>query len=299
MYISKLVFFFHKAIQNLRKGSFVNFINIGTITITLLILSIFLMIYINLGQLLDGWKNVAQITVYLNDDISVEETTTIRKKIAGSAEVASVKYISKKDALKILKKTLQPSAVLMEELDHNPLPASIEVQLKREFLGNNKIKSFVPKIKGLKNVAEVSYDQEWTSGVSAFLNLFRVLSLTLGVGLVLAAVFIISNTIGLSVYARRKELEIMRLVGATNLFIKTPFLLEGLLQGLMGSLLSLGLLFTIYHVFIWIIGPSLSLWAGRVNLCFLPGNLVIFIILGGMCVGILGSMVSLRKFLKI
>ena len=299
MYFVKIFFFLHRAIQNLRKGAFVNFINIGTITVTLLILSIFLIIYINLGQLLDGWKEVAQVTVYLDDDISFKETTKIRKKIAGFTEVASVKYISKEDALKILKKALQTPVGLVEGLDDNPLPASVEVRLRGEFLENNKVESFVSKLKGLKKVAEVSYDQEWTRGVSAVLNLFRAVSLILGVGLVLAAVFIISNTIGLSVYARRKELEIMRLVGATNLFIKAPFIIEGLLQGLMGSLLSLGLLFTIYQVLISTIGPSLSLWTGVVNLSFLPWNLVICIILGGMSVGMLGSMVSLRRFLRI
>jgi len=293
------LYLFDKAIQGIRQGIYVNFITVGTITISLLTLSAFLIVFLNLNNLLDRWREDVHVTIYLDDSILSEDILKVRKKIADFKEVELVRYISKEDAIHILKKVLQTSDDLFEGLTTNPLPASMEVQLKKGYLNLDSVEDFIAKIKGFKEIEEVKYDQYWIKGFSAFLNVFGIVSLTVETGLLLAAIFIISNTIGLSIYARREEVEIMRLVGATNLFIKAPFFIEGLLQGLLGGLLSIGLLYTIYSIFISKVYTSLILYLRGLDPSFLSLDIVIWVIIGGMLVGIFGSMISIGRFLRI
>ncbi|MFH1623936.1 MAG: permease-like cell division protein FtsX [Pseudomonadota bacterium] len=298
MFLRRGAFFLGKAIQGLGHGFLINCITIGTIAISLLVVSTFLIVFLNLSQFLNKWKDEVQVTAYLDDSISVENMMRIKKKIADFRETKAVKYISKEEAIDILKKSLQTDDSFFQGLTTNPLPPSFEIQLKERYLSSNRVENFVARVKKFKEIKDVEYDQEWIAGFSAFLNLFRIGGLMLGTGLLLAAVFIISNTIRLSVYARRDELEIMRLVGATNLFIKAPFFLEGLLHGLIGALLSIGLLYAMYRVFISSVGSSFSPYFGGLDFSFLPLNFGLAIVFGGMVIGMFSSMVSLRRFLK-
>jgi len=272
---------------------------VGIISISLLFVGTFLIIFLNLNLVLNSWKDDVQVTAYLDGKISSENITKIKDRITDFKETSAVKYISKKEALTILKKGLQTNDSLFEGLGTNPLPASLEIQLKKKFLNSNGIKDFVAKIKGFKEIKDIQYDREWIKGFFDFLNFFRIGSLALGIVLFLATVFIITNTIRLSIHSRREELEIQRLVGATNFFIRTPFLIEGLLQGLLGALLSIGMLYIFYQIFISRAGHSISLYFRGLPPSFIPVDFVLCIIIGGILIGIFGSTISLRRFLRI
>jgi len=299
MFFRRFFYFFGKVVNGTRQRAFINFLNIGTIAISLLVLSTFLIIFFNMNRLLDSWKDEFRATVYLDDNISLKGMARVKKRIADSPEVETVKYISKIEAIHILRETLQADDSAFEGLEINPLPSSFELRFKREYFGFKKIESFVTKIKGFNEISDIEYDREWVKGFSTFLNYFGVGSLMLGIGLFLAAVFIISSTIRLSVFGRGDELEIMRLVGATNFFIRAPFFIEGLIQGLFGALLSIGLLYAVYHVSISTIGNSISLYLRGPSLSFLPLDFVLGIVFGGILIGVSGSMVSLERFLRI
>ena len=282
----------------MKQGTFLSCINTGTIAITLAIINFFLIISLNLGHVLNMWRKDVRITLYLEDDLTLSETTQAKNEIAGFNEVDDIRYISQEEAFLLLKKNLDSSNNLLDGFGTNILPSSFEVRLKEEVLTSKGLEDFVAKIEKVKGIEEVNYDSDLISGISTFFTVFKVGNLTLGVMLCVATVFIVSNIIGLSVYARREELEIMKLMGATNFFIKAPFLLEGLIQGLLGSLFSLALLFGIYKAFISKMGLLLNVYLDGSDPLFLPLNFIILIVICGMLLGIFGSTISLRRFLK-
>jgi len=185
-------------------------------------------------------------------------------------------------------------------LSGNPLPASFEIGLAKDAQTREAVDQLVERIERIPELEEIQYGKEWTRSLLTFMNILKLLGLILGGLLGVAIVFIIANTVRLTVYARRDELSVMRLIGATNGFIKGPFLMEGLFQGLLGSFLSLLLLFGMYHF--WI--PKLKHSAGifflqDISISFLSASMVLWIVLAGMFLGLFGSLISLGRFLRI
>jgi cell division transport system permease protein len=178
------------------------------------------------------------------------------------------------------------------------LPASFEVQLRREFHGDRGIKEFVKNLSQLKGITDVQYGREWITRLSTIVHLLRWVQWIVGGILFLAISFIISNTIKLSIYARKEEIEIMRLVGATDGYIKVPFVIEGLFQGVSGGILSLGLAFLLYQSFLLKSGPFIKASLGPIEFSFLPWSSIGGVILVGVFLGFLGSYLSLARFLK-
>ena len=187
-------------------------------------------------------------------------------------------------------------AGILEGLKDNPLPASLEVKLRPQFGRAGNIEDLSGRLERLPGVDEVHYGRRWVAKLKIFVEVIKLVGITVGGLLLFATIFVISNTIKLTFYSRQEELEIMRLVGATDFFIKTPFLIEGLLHGLGGALLAAGglsllMLFLFSHL-------DLPL-----RLAILPGSLTpVQIVTGflglGLILGALGSTVSLRRFLR-
>ena len=298
MFLKRGFYFFDKALQGIRQNPFIIFLNFGTITVCLLVLGAFLVIFFNLSRVLDEWTEENHITVYLDDTVASDNASDIKERIAGFEEVEGVTYISKSEALHIVKEALQIHDDSFEGLEVNPLPATLEIQLKKKFLSSKGVESFIARIRTFKEFKEIQYDKEWIKGFSAFFRLFRIGSLAIGIGLLFAALLIVSNSFQLGVYARKEELEIMKLVGATDSFIKVPFFLEGIFQGLLGSLVSAGLLYSIYQVVILKLGPFFSVFMRELDPSFLPLSFIFGLIIGGTLMGMLGSMVSMRRALK-
>jgi cell division transport system permease protein len=298
MFLHRLLYFFREAIQGIKQNMFTHIVSIGTITFALLTLGIFIITVINLNRIFDDWGKRMQVIVYLDKDTNPEEIKKVSEKITSLPQTEKTAYVSKEKALTALKKSLQYQSGILENLDENPLPASLEIRLKEEYQNPQSVKAFVAEIKGIDKVSDVEYGQEWLEKFSAFISMVKLVGTSIGCFLLLATVFIISNTIKLTIYSRREEIEIMKLVGATNFFIQIPFFLEGLIQGFSASLLSLGILYLGYKILISKIIIDYSLYLGYLDLTFLSQNLIIALLSLGILLGIFGCAFSMGRFLK-
>ena len=296
MRIGLLVYFLRKALENIWTNPFLSLVTLSTIAISMLILGLFSLIYLNVQQSLHQMGGELQITAYLQETISSEQAEVLRSKVADWPEVEGITYISKEQALARFRSQLREYAGILEGLKENPLPASLELTLMPQYGRSGNIKELSTRLGRLPGVAEVQYGRKWMAKLRVFVEVMKLVGITVGGLLLIATIFVISNTIKLTFYSRREELEIMRLVGATDFFIKAPFLIEGLLHGLGGALLAAGglsllILFLFSHLDLPL---RLAVMAGS-----LPTGQLLAGFLGlGLLLGVLGSLVSLRRFLR-
>ncbi|MDH3851177.1 MAG: permease-like cell division protein FtsX, partial [Deltaproteobacteria bacterium] len=291
MRIGLLVYFLRKALENIWTNPFLSLVTLSTIAISMLILGLFSLIYLNVQQSLHQMGGELQITAYLQETISSEQAEVLRSKVADWPEVEGITYISKEQALARFRSQLREYAGILEGLKENPLPASLELTLMPQYGRSGNIKELSTRLGRLSGVAEVQYGRKWMAKLRVFVEVMKLVGITVGGLLLIATIFVISNTIKLTFYSRREELEIMRLVGATDFFIKAPFLIEGLLHGLGGALLAAGglsllILFLFSHLDLPL---RLAVMAGSLPM----GQLVAGFLGLGLLLGVLGSMVSL------
>lgn len=296
--MDRLRYILEDALVNIRRSRWRALAAIGTIAVSFLIVGIFLIITRNLGALLSEWKEQFQITVFLEDGITAEQLALLKKRIQSESAVKAMTYTSKEEALQNFRRELKGKESLLEGLGENPLPASFQIRVHEssqtpEALG--KLSAFLSRLEG---VEDVMYGQEWVDRLAAAVRILRLLGLSVGLALGLASVLIVSNTIRLAVYARADEIEIMRLVGATKMHIRAPFLLEGLIQGGLGAGLALLLLYGAYRATLWQLqqapGPMLGMEVGS----FLDTHWIAALLLAGAVVGAFGSLISVGRFLR-
>ncbi len=292
-------FFLTRALTNIRQNVFVNVVTIGTITLALLIVSLFLLVFVNLEGAAENWSERVQVTVYFDKELSPQEQNSVRTKITAVPGVSRITYITREAALSRFKSRLRGQETLLEGVRAEVLPASFEIALKRSQRDTASVESFVTAIKKIPGITEVQYGEEWVRRFNSFLNFMRLVGALLGGFMVVAVVFIISNTIKLTIYARRDELEVMALVGATRFFIKAPFLLEGLIQGLAGSLISVALLFAVYEGFLHGASSFIVFNQANAGMIFLPIEYIAGLILAGALLGFIGSLTSLKRFISV
>jgi cell division transport system permease protein len=292
-------YFFRQAWQNLSQNPWLNFITLGTITLSFLILGVFLIIFLNAKGLMEEWGTRIRVTAYLKDSLSAERVSRLQKMIGRFEEVQEVGYRSKDEALKVLEERLQGRQGLLRGLPRNPLPASLEIQLKPGYQNSLGAQRVVEKLRGVPEVEDWQFGSEWVERFSAFVVLLQNLGLGLGGLLLLATIFVISNTIRLNIFARREEIEIMRSVGATGLFIRTPFYIEGVLQGILGSGLALLMLFVFFQLFLTKVYNPLKELLGNFPLHFLTAEQSAAVALGGLALGLLGTQVSVGRYLRV
>jgi cell division transport system permease protein len=296
MRIGMLIYFLRKALGNIWTNPFLSLVTLSTIAISMLILGLFSLIYLNVQQSLHQMGGELQVTAYLQETISSQQAKVLRSKVADWPEVEEITYISKEQALGRFRSQLREYAGILEGLKENPLPASLELTLMPQYGRSGNIKEISTRLGRLPGVAEVQYGRKWMAKLRVFVEVMKLVGITVGGLLLIATIFVISNTIKLTFYSRREELEIMRLVGATDFFIKAPFLIEGLLHGLGGALLAAGglsllILFLFSHLDLPL---RLAVMAGSLP----TGQLVAGFLGLGLLLGVLGSMVSLRRFLR-
>jgi cell division transport system permease protein len=292
-------YFFRQAWQNLSQNPWINGITLGTITVSFLVLGLFLVIFLNAQGLMAEWGRRIRVTAYLADSVSGERVSRLAEKVRRFEEVQEVQYRSKDEALRILEERLQGQRGMLKGLPRNPLPASLEIRLKPEYRNSLGVNGLVEKLRGAKEIADLHFGSEWVERFSAFMVLFQVLGLGLGGLLLLSTIFVISNTIRLNIFARRDEIEIMRLVGATGLFIRAPFYIEGILQGFLGACLALAILFVFFQLFLTKVYEPLKYLLGNFPLHFLTPKQAAELALGGLTLGLLGTQVSVGRYLRV
>ncbi|MDY6851678.1 MAG: permease-like cell division protein FtsX [Thermodesulfobacteriota bacterium] len=292
----RLTYFIRIALNNISKNLVLNLVSVGIISAALLILGAFFLVQVNLQNLARSSTKDISLSVYLKDGLNSPTLARLKKQAAQMPGVASVRHISKKQALASLKKEFGDQGDLLEGLEENPLPASLELELKPEFRSEAAVKALIKKVEKLKGVDEARYAWDWAGKLKVFINFVRLSGLALGGLLFLVIIFIISNTIRLTVLARRDELYIMRLIGATENFIRMPFFIEGVLQGLCGGLAALAALFVLFKIIISQV--SLPFGLAMVEFTFLPYSMSWLMVCAGAAVGLLGSFVSLGRFMR-
>ena len=292
-------YFILRAVRNMRQWPLLCTAAILTMAVALATVATFFLVVVNIEQLAQSWTQEIQVIAYLETALPQRDIADTIQKLKQIPEVASVTYVSQDDALQRFRQRLGEDASLLEGISRDLLPASFELGLRPEFRHQQGVDKVVKQLETSINIEDMRYGQSWLERFNAFVDKLRFVGMVLGGFLLFAALFIVSNTIKLTLYARRDELEIMALVGATMRFIKVPFLLEGAIQGVLGGLLSLVFLSVVFKLVIESSLQSFWLTPTDFQLLFLTANQQLALVAGGMLLGLLGSLTSLRKFVRI
>ena len=288
-----LGYFFQEALVSLWRSRLINALSIGTMAVSLFVLGAFLTVASNLSEVVTRWTQKVQVTFYLTDSLEDRIRDSLFDQLHGDPAVESVVLVSRAQALDRFRRLFRDLRTLPDDLGSNPFPASLEVSLRAGHQSPEEVRRLVHAFEKAPGVEEVQYDLLWIERLSTAVRLVRGVGAFLGGILILAGIFTISNVIRLTVYARQDELDIMRLVGATRAYVTGPFVVEGMIQGGLGGLLSLGLLWMAFRM-----GARDALAAsdlmGRA-VVFLPAEVCVAIVAGGMLVGVVGSLISLGR----
>jgi cell division transport system permease protein len=278
---------FDEAVASLWRGRGSGAFSTATIALALVVLGAFLIVTSNLERLGTEWSSSADMSVYLNDAVTPGERTAIEGVLETGGIILARVYVSKADALARFRSTFADLASSMEGLGDNPLPASYEVRLRTG--ADAAVDALVAKVRQLPGIADVRYDRQWLSHLVAAVSVIRGLGFALGILLALAAALTVANVVRLALHARRDEIDIMQLVGAPQMYIRGPFVMEGTLQGGLGAVVALAALGL---GFLAVRARYLAPLAEMINLSsvrFLPWELCLWLVVGGMAVGCLGG----------
>jgi len=281
-----------EAALSLWRGRQAGILSTLTIALALFVLGGFLLVTANLDRLGVEWSRAAELSIYLKDDVTPAERRAVELAVAPSDVVAAHEYVSKADALARFKQTFSDLSAAMDTLGENPLPASIEVRLRPGTGASANVDLLAAKVRQLPGVADVRYDRQWLARLVSAIGIIRGVGLVLGTVLTFAAALTVANVVRLALYARRDELEIMQLVGAPQAYIRGPFVMEGVMQGGIGALVALVVLGS---AFVALRGRYLVPLAAAMNVSyvqFLPAELCVLLVVGGMVVGCVGGLVA-------
>ena len=291
-----ITLFFKRALDDIFKNRFLNMITIITISLSILIASAFTLFFVNTSEIINSWKKGLRLMAYLKPGINNDGLKDLKLAIQALDDVDNLQFISKQEALSRLKTQMEHQSSLFENLTQNPLPDSIEIRMTATNQSWQKIDSLAAQVEALPQIEEVEYGQQWVGRFAHIISLFRLAGYAMGTLFFMATIFIVANTIRLVIYSRREEVEIMRLVGATDNFIRIPFYFEGLIQGALGAIIGLVMLYVAY-IFISS-SVEKEFFPGLFHFHFLSPALLSAILLVSMLVGWLGCFISLKQFLK-
>jgi len=285
-----------RALRDINDNRFLNGVAVLTVALSVLIAGAFLLIWTNLNHWMTVSESSIRIMVYLKEGATEAQSQDTTYRIQGLDGVQKVQFISKSQALATFKAHLKHQPSLIDGLGENPLPDSLEVELKNGAVRLNQIESIADQITRMPAVESVEYGQQWMERFSNLLNLFRFAGMILGGIFFIASGLIVANTARLVLYSRRDEVEVMRLVGATDLFIKAPFYIEGLIQGASGG--GVGL-FTVYAAYLFMSSKLTSdLASGFWQIRFLSIESIGIIIGCSVGIGLIGCFLSMKQFFR-
>ncbi|MCF6177851.1 MAG: permease-like cell division protein FtsX [Geopsychrobacter sp.] len=297
--LEKIRYFIRRALRNMRQWPVLCSAAILTMAVALATMATFFLVVLNIQGLATNWSQEIQVVAYFKTPPPRNQRAKLIQQVEAFVDVNQVVFISPTEALKRFSTRLGDDAGLLEGVSRTLLPASLEIRLKSGSHSREGVERVVAELKKDSRFNDVRFGQEWLERFENFVNLLKFAGLFLGSLFLLAALFIVSNTIKLTLYARRDELEIMALVGATKRFIQIPFLLEGALQGFAGGLLALGFLWLSFKL---LLEKGLhSFWLTPVGFdpIFLSTEQQFMLVFSGVLLGLLGSLASLRKFVRL
>jgi cell division transport system permease protein len=267
-------------------------VSVVTIGVTLVLVGAFALLLRNMEDLLDQFGDELRVTAYLESDVSDKALRALQDRVLAIPGVEGVEALSQDDALERFRASVGSGSALLDGLDINPLPASLEISLLDDRRSAEGMEAVANVIEGLAGVESLSSGRDWVEGYLRAVALVRGIGVGLGIILALATLLIVANTIRLGIFARRDELEILSLVGASRPFVQTPFLLEGMVQGAAGGAIALGLLYALFRLVLPGFEFGLELLVGTAPRFFSSGEALI-LVTGGAGLGLFGSAAAL------
>lgn len=280
-----------ESISGFKRAKLSTFVSIITISISLLLLGVFAVVTINTTRVIDALRNSVEMEAFLQEPLTREEITALQKRVAAIGGVARVEYISKDEAARIFKEEFGQD--IKSVIDFNPLPPSFKIFLTDGYKTAVRSNAIYEKLVAIEGIESVLYRKALLEFIDEKTAVVHNVTLGLGILISVSAIFFVSNTIRLAIYAKRRLLRTMALVGATAGFIRLPFLLEGAIQGFFGGLLASGLLYLLLEFSSRLLLIDLSEFIHMEPIYYLS-------VLGaGIVLGLVGSVISVARFIGV
>ena len=284
-----------EALRNLYRNKWMSIASVGVVVVTLLMLGGFMMINLNLNHITEDVKEQVEIVLYIDEESASEQRDELQGKLEKHSSLGEIRFVPQAEAMERLKEQLGDVVEGFEDAKDNPLRDSYELRtLRPEMVGE-----VAGELKSYPAVAEVYYGKSTVEKLFSATQALQVVGLALMIGLAVTAIFLIAHTIRLTVFIRRREIMIMKYVGATNWFIRWPFVLEGMLIGVLGAALPLLALYYIYDASLEWVAANNLMFLTLLPLSFIMAELVKYLIPLGTGLGILGSLFSMDRFLRV
>ena len=295
MKLNTAAYYIKEGLTNVKRNRAMTVASITSVTAALLILGLFLIIILNVDSMASQVESQLELKAFINDNYDAAEVAKVGEEIKAISGVKSITFESKKDALNNFKKQLGDKSYLVNGLENdNPMPQSFIVKVTDA----NMMKQVSEEIKKIDGVTQVSYGQDVVDKLLGIIKIIRIVGLFVILILFIISVVIISNTIKLGVFARRREINIMKYIGATDWFIRWPFLVEGIVLGLVGSVLAIAILGFIYGYASDLVNNKLIIFTLLPAGVVIRQSLVYFLAMGSL-IGAIGSGISIKRFLNV
>ena len=299
--LHRLRYFVVHALRAMRAAPLVHAVAVSTIGVAVVVLGAFVVVLLTVDRVAQDWGQEVRLIAFLSQDVEAESLAGIAAQIRPWPEVADVDTRTREMAYTEFRDSLGPDRAILDGHGPDIMPASVEVAMAEGHRAPATLAAVAARLRsvpGLEQVEEVAYGRELLMRLEGFRDLLRIAGVAVG-GLVLfGVIFIVSNTVRLALYARRDEIEIMQLVGATAALIRGPYYVEGALQGAFGAAAGLGLLFSLHQ---WIVPRSAEIFAfalGETRFEFLAPEIMGAIVAGASAIALLASHVSVTRFLR-
>ena len=284
------------ALGNVLSNRLMHTVSMGTITISILLIGAFLLFYVNVTTWVMQWGQSFSMSVYLKDGIDEVTKGGIETVLRGLPNAEIGGFVSKDKAMMEMREALGVQAGLLDGLEKNPFPASFEIIFREKKGDPIEVQNLKTRLEKLDGVEEVQYSDQWIDRFESVIYMLKLVGLIIGGLLCIAVLFIVTNTIKLTIYSRQEEIEILKIVGATDRYVKMPYLIEGCLQGLAGGMIALLVLCGLYILFSLRTVKLFGLPA--VDMVFLGAPHVMFVLALGILLGLTGSFIALGRFFK-
>jgi len=289
----RLQLVFRRALRSLWENAYLNAVSAGVIAATTLLFGVYLSVQFNVNNMVDTWDKDVHLSAYFHPDVPEQRRFNVRDEIAAHPEVIKVRYVSSDAANLWMQARMPAMETVLAELGSDTLPASLEISLSAARA--NDIDAFAGTL-SVTDFSDIDYGQEWIEKFQGFLSLLKLLGAVMGSLILIAALFLVINTVHLVVYNRKNELEIQKLVGATDGYITAPFLVEGLIQGLLGAMFAFIGLAAVHRLLVARLKDTFEL-AITAELQFLPGPYIAMLFVAGSLLGVGAAFLAVNRFL--
>jgi cell division transport system permease protein len=285
-----LSYIFRESFSGFRRAKLSSAVSIFTIAVSLVLLGIFATVTLNAVKVLNSIRDRIEVEMFLDETVTDDAAKEMASELSKANGVRGVRFVSKADAENIFEQ--QSGEKISVVLGFNPLPKSLKVSMQTEYANLDSLEKFAKSVSVLTGVMDTKYNKEFLRGIDKNAKILSYITVGLGLVISLASIFLVSNTIRLAIYAKREIIRTMKLVGATNLFIRLPFLIEGLLQGFIGGAIAASSLYVLIELGIRRYYPTIY------EVVTIAPVLYGTMLAVGMGLGFVGSVFSVRKFLN-